>query len=579
MAAFSASFRRRQAPASTTAATATANGDIRPRLGESILHSHSPSQRHPRRDRLPSLQTSTLPKPIPQPSSQHSSSSTSSTSFFGSQLGGQSVINYSYTDLPWKLLAYDVYHFFRLAWALPYIVWPLWPADSGPLAELSPTLANIWCISVHAVLAVLQLVFLVGLVPAACLLPVWVATGLVLACLGVNHVLCTVLLNGIGGAIEYRSRPECAPALPQHAHEQWVFLNGVAVGQHRMQSNLDRLALTFKRPILGIHNKTSGILFDVIECLVQRNYTYATRDVRVCYGILKETLYRPDITKAVFILHSQGGIEGGLVLDWLLQELPQDMLAKLEVYTFGNAANHFNNPHRTVDAQNRELAAFGSMYAEPETAEATPTSATPATPIAKTTHRTPLLVAESSAVRPAALTGQAIGHIEHYAHTTDFVALWGVLHFVSSVPKTRSMPRFLGRVFARASPRGGHQFCQHYLDGMFPLARDPATNAIVGCAETGNAFMESEVEVARAGDESAVVHEAFERNWQAATNGASTAAAPSLVAIHASSPILARQASQPRPIKVKDVSRLWQYRNGRSPDDGITRGLSRFSTL
>lgn len=342
-------------------------------------------------------------------------------------------------------------------------------------------------------------------------------------------------------------------------------------------------------------------MFDVIECLVQRNYTYATRDVRVCYSILKEKLYRPDITKVVFILHSQGGIEGGLVLDWLLQELPQDLLAKLEVYTFGNAANHFNNPHRTVDAQNREIAAFGPAYAEPETARHTPSSAvsstTPVMPV--TTHRTPLLVAESSATRPAALTGQAIGHIEHYAHTLDFVALWGVLHFVSSVPETRSMPRFLGRVFARNSPRGGHQFCQHYLDGMFPLARHPTTKVVTGCAETGNEFMESEVEVGRDGDESAVVHEAFERSWLAAlsngdsvtvdrvdgvngmngVNGTNGDTAPSLVEIHANSPILARQASHPRPVKVKDVSRLWQYRNGKSPDDGFTRGLSRFQTM
>ncbi|CAK7217016.1 hypothetical protein SEUCBS140593_003062 [Sporothrix eucalyptigena] len=559
MAAVSASFRRRQPAVSPNAAT----GDIRPQFGRSVLPAQRPSEQP--------AQTSTS---SPKPYIKTSSSSTSSTSFFGSQLGGQSVINYSYTDLPWKLLAYDVYHFFRLSWALPYIVWPVTPADSGPLAELAPTLANLWCIAVHAVLAVLQLVFLVGLVPAACLLPVWAAAGLVAVCLGVNHALCALLLNGVHGTIEYHSRPACAAAKPEHAHEQWVFLNGVAVGQHWMQSNVDRLARTFGRPVLGIHNKTSGILFDVIECLVQRNYTYATRDVRVCYGILKETLYRPDISRVVFILHSQGGIEGGLVLDWLLQELPQDLLAKLEVYTFGNAANHFNNPHRTVDAQNRERAAFGS-FAEPTTPSRESTA-----------HRTPLLVAESSATRPAALSGQAIGHIEHYAHTSDFVALWGVLHFVSSVPKTHSMPRFLGRVFARNSPRGGHQFCQHYLDGMFPLARHPQTNEILGCAETGNEFMESEVEVGRDGDESAVVHEAFERSWLAALGGEGEAegesengGAPPLVEIHANSPILARQASHSRPVKVKDVSRLWQYRNGKSPDDSFTRGLSRLATM
>lgn len=223
MAAFLASLRRRQALAAQSAAT----GDIRPRLAETALPSQPPpqppSQRQPRRQSPLRLRPLSLPTSSARPSS-------SSTSFFGSQIGGQSVINYSYTDLPWKLLAYDIYHFFRLAWALPYIVWPVVPADSGPLDELSPTLANLWCIAVHAVLAVLQLVFLVGLVPAACLLPVWAAAGLVALCLGANHVLCAVLLNGGHGTIEYHSRPECAPALPEHAHEQWVFLNGVAVG-------------------------------------------------------------------------------------------------------------------------------------------------------------------------------------------------------------------------------------------------------------------------------------------------------------------------------------------------------------
>jgi len=74
----------------------------------------------------------------------------------------------------------------------------------------------------------------------------------------------------------------------------------------------------------------SGIIFDVIQCLIQRNFTYATNDVRDCYAIVKKTLFSP-CTKVVFILHSQGGIEGGMIIDWLLQEVPQDLLAKLEV--------------------------------------------------------------------------------------------------------------------------------------------------------------------------------------------------------------------------------------------------------
>merc|ERR1711977_348905 len=157
------------------------------------------------------------------------------------------------------------------------------------------------------------------------------------------------------GDMEVESKKEYAERKKEHEHEQWIFLNGVAVGRNWLQSSVDRLALTFGRPVLGVHNKTYGIIFDVLQCLIQRNFTYATQDVRDCYRIVKSTLYQPHLTKVIFILHSQGGIEGGLIIDWLLQEVPQDLLAKLEVYTFGNAANHFNNPHLHLLSQHAAL--------------------------------------------------------------------------------------------------------------------------------------------------------------------------------------------------------------------------------
>ncbi|EFX04433.1 hypothetical protein CMQ_1361 [Grosmannia clavigera kw1407] len=504
-----------------------------------------------------------------------------STSFYASQIGGLSVINYSYTDLPGKLMVQDVYQFFRLAWALPYIVWPTTPTDSGSMTELAPTSGNLWCIAVHGVLIVLQLGFILGVLPAVFLMSVWAATAIVGLCLSLNHVLC-MLLNGRG--IEYHSSPECAPVLREHAQEQWIFINGVAVGKHWMQSNLDRLALTFKRPILGVHNKTSGIIFDVIECLIQRNCAYATKDVRRAYAIIKEKLYRPDISKVVLILHSQGGIEGGLVLDWLLQEVPQDLLVKLEVYTFGNAANHFNNPHHTMDAQERE-----QRIVEPASSIAgQQVLGQELLDKQRAGVRKAKLVVETTSSQPAVLTERAIGHIEHYAHTSDFVALWGVLHFVSMVPESNTLPRFIGRVFARTSPRGGHQLVQHYLDGMFPLEKDAETGVFLGCAES-NEFVESDVEIGKEGDESADVHEAFEQSWAGTLaedihcemGSGDCRRSTQIVAdvkIHASSPILARQASHPRTLKVKDVSRLWQYRNGKSPDDR-PRGLVRLATM
>ncbi|KAF3763809.1 hypothetical protein M406DRAFT_238536, partial [Cryphonectria parasitica EP155] len=478
-------------------------------------------------------------------------SSSDGVSFFGCQLGDQTVINYSYTDNPWRLLACDTYNFVYYIWALPYILLPYRPTDSGDLSELAPTPGNLFCILIHTILIVLQLVFLLVVPPLALFIPLWTTVLIVGAFMALNSAL-SALLNGKD--IVFHSDPTyAAPNQPKFAHEQWIFLNGVAVGSHWMRSNLNRLALTFGRPVVGIHNRTSGILFDVIECLVQRNFGYATNDIRLCYRILKEKLYNPQYHKVVFILHSQGGIEGGMVLDWLLQELPQNLLCKLEVYTFGNAANHFNNPYRTVRSEAK--------------AEETPsTSFSFSSTTSPSDHTT-------SSSPPA----RAIRHIEHYAYTTDFVALWGVLHFATIPPATHVIPRFLGRLFERASPdnRGGHQLVQHYLDGMFPLQKDSVTGQFVGCAET-NAFMESVVRVPQdhnAGgggvvgkdDAQGGSREGVIGSWEdeGEPNGGVE------VQNGGGSPVMVRQdTGMPVDrVRVKELSRLWKYRNGRSPGE------------
>lgn len=46
---------------------------------------------------------------------------------------------------------------------------------------------------------------------------------------------------------------------------------------------------------------------------------------------MKEALQDSRIKKVVFILHSQGGIEGGLILDWLFAEVSRTALEHLEV--------------------------------------------------------------------------------------------------------------------------------------------------------------------------------------------------------------------------------------------------------
>jgi hypothetical protein len=148
------------------------------------------------------------------------------TEFFGSQVGGESVINYSYTDMPWRLVAWDIKYFITFAWALPWIVWPVRPCDGGHLDELSPTAENIWCIFIHVLLVILQVFFLISL-PVALVLPVYLFIVTLAIFFSINWLLCRCLN---GSTITYESDPKYAPTLEEHQHEQWIFLNGVAVG-------------------------------------------------------------------------------------------------------------------------------------------------------------------------------------------------------------------------------------------------------------------------------------------------------------------------------------------------------------
>ncbi|KAH8193689.1 hypothetical protein TruAng_012146 [Truncatella angustata] len=485
------------------------------------------------------------------------------TEFYGSQVGGKSVINYGYTDMPLKLLMWDMRTFFTFAYALPWVVWPLKPSeDSGEFAELSLTRGNVFCLLMHVCV----------------LLPVWIAALGIAGFFGVNWL---VVLTLNGSSPTYTSDPKYAPALPEHAHEKWIFINGVAAGETWMLSNLNRLALTFKRPILGIHNKTTGIIFDVVECLIQRNFGYATVDVRDAYKEVKEHLYNPGLSKVVFILHSQGGIEGSMVLDWLLQELPQNLLAKLEVYTFGNAANHFNNPHRHVESQKAEQndpssmnivktpvteAALTDSPIELKAPALSKQSSAGTRAASNTKHAPPTppnLETEEHRARVSVVPAadRAIGHIEHYAHTTDFVALWGVLHFVTNEMANPLLPRFIGRVFSRTSSRGGHQLVQHYLDGMFPLEKN-AKGEFIGCKDS-NEFMDSIVEHAQGGTERDDVREGIENSWALIGGDHDSGATPE-VEVRGSF----REGKHHKgEMRVKDLSRLWLYRNGRSPPE------------
>lgn len=152
-------------------------------------------------------------------------------------------------------------------------------------------------------------------------------------------------------------------------------------------------------------------------------------------------------------------------------------MGKLEIYNFGNAARHFNNP---------------------------------------------LIKASSSTSVGEAKGGRGervIKHIEHYANSKDFVANIGVLNFTSPQAQPYADGNaYYGPVFVREGT--GHLLNMHYLDTMFKMVN--------GKVDEENEFMNS------------VVQDRGETVGMMNGNALK---------------------------RIKDVSRLWEYRNGGKPRD------------
>jgi hypothetical protein len=150
-----------------------------------------------------------------------------------------------YTSDPNILFLKDVALFLRLTLdfrnlSLLSIIWPILPIRSN-LDELAFTRGNVWAISVHVVLIVVQLGFFASLAIAPCIgTPVLLYFAIVLAFIVANKLFCDVTLNGPRRHVFYAggdfAQDPTDPHLKlvskdaRHAGERWVFINGVAVG-------------------------------------------------------------------------------------------------------------------------------------------------------------------------------------------------------------------------------------------------------------------------------------------------------------------------------------------------------------
>ncbi|GAM86631.1 hypothetical protein ANO11243_046460 [Dothideomycetidae sp. 11243] len=192
---------------------------------------------------------------------------------------------------------------------------------------------------------------------------------------------------------------------------RWIFINGIAVGKTTLRQELKVISETFNAPVLGINNRTYGLVLDLLECVYQRAFGWQTEETRIAEPIIKTYLEDTvNVDKVILVAHSQGGIIASDILNVIYSEVAWNHIHdRLEVYTFGSAALNFQNPW--LDGKHER---------------------------------------------------RLVTHMEHYCHEKDLVTQYGALASVD-----RKDDRYLGKVFV-AKGWKGHLLNQHYLTHMFP---------------------------------------------------------------------------------------------------------------
>lgn len=206
----------------------------------------------------------------------------------------------------------------------------------------------------------------------------------------------------------------------------------------------------------GIHDRTSGLILDLLILLFQRCLNLSTPCTLTLSSQIRDACLTNSVRKVVLIGHSTGALHISIALDQLHASLPVEVLSKLEIYTFGSAAAHLSNPCLGIDH-----ASTGTFnYTRPDSSIASPVKAT----LPSLSHR----VEDHERVIP---------YVEHYALASDIFARCGVLHNTRNVLDNR----FCGRVFVLdkinipgpngmiiSTTSGGFMLNEHYLDLLFP---------------------------------------------------------------------------------------------------------------
>ncbi|CAG8805242.1 12712_t:CDS:1 [Racocetra persica] len=173
----------------------------------------------------------------------------------------------------------------------------------------------------------------------------------------VCHTIPSIILYPINEMLskeEESRRPSIN--VEEHNDERWFFINGVMVNNHWLDENCKRLEHRFNRGVTGIFNSSYGIFLDTAETILARSFDDESIPVRWASWNIFKALKDENIKKVRLIAHSEGSVIANLVIKKLYWELSysekdaysENLLEKLEVYTFANISREFINPRGLI---------------------------------------------------------------------------------------------------------------------------------------------------------------------------------------------------------------------------------------
>ena len=187
---------------------------------------------------------------------------------------------------------------------LPYLPWLFLPfKTSDGEAELYLNRHNTKEMLLQVLLFLYELSLLLLFLPALLILP----GSVFLLLAGISFLFVRLIawpMEGPGVAYSNMNQSTQASA-ERHKDERWIFINGCASSHTGLQADIDCVSRTFGRAVVGIHNKTFGLVADLVECLIQRVFGFNSEDVRVAYEQIKPVLLDPTVSKVILIGHSQ----------------------------------------------------------------------------------------------------------------------------------------------------------------------------------------------------------------------------------------------------------------------------------